>query len=84
MTWKSFWRDLWRGLSNTKDSETGSAASGGAPDPGQAPDPAPTPPPKPYVPPGTGVENANTTFDTSSMGVMGSNMQYSGNNTPHW
>ena len=84
MTWKSFWHDLWRGLSNTKDSETGSAESGGKPDPGQAPDPQPTPPsPKPAPNP-QGVEQANSTFDTSAMGVMGQSQQFSGNNTPHW
>ena len=80
MTWKSFWHDLWRGLSDTKDSETGSAASGGAAD---NPTPDPTPPPPTPGASVQGIENANNTFDTNSMGQMGQTT-YSQLNAPHW
>lgn len=83
MTWKSFWHDLWKGLSNTKDSETGSAESGGAPDPGTEPNPNPTPPPDTLGASAQNIETANNTFDTNAMNVMGQT-SFSQLNTPHW
>ncbi len=79
MTWKSFWEGLWRGLSDTRDSETGDAKSGGASD-------DPTPPDPPPVQAGStvqGVENATNTFDTNAMNTMGQTA-YSQLNSPHW
>ena len=82
MTWKSFWHDLWKGLSNPSDSETGDAKSGGAPDPGTQPSPS-TPPQDTLGTSAQNIETANNTFDTNAMNVMGQS-SFAQLNTPHW
>lgn len=84
-----FWRGVGHGISDTFESLFGGkkgAEKVQADENKASGDPPPPPPPsqpKPVVNP-QAVEQSNNTFDTSSMGVMGQSMQFSGNNTPHW
>ncbi|MGI9556036.1 MAG: hypothetical protein ACR2M9_04165 [Cyanophyceae cyanobacterium] len=84
----NFWRGIGHGIADTFDSLMGKKGEDKvrADEDKAAGDPPPPPPPpqqKPVVNT-QGVEQANNTFDTSSMGVMGQSQQFSGNNTPHW